>query len=79
MQVHLTKWGNSLGLRIPKDVARQLRLAEGMQVDLRAEGERIVISVERPCYRLEDLVEAITPENMHEPIDFGPPMGKEIW
>lgn len=78
MQVHLSKWGNSLGLRIPKDVARQFHLAEGMQVDLRAEGERIVISVERPCYRLEQLVAGITPENMREAFYWGPDIGREV-
>ena len=28
---------------------------------------------------LEDLCNKITKENMHEPVDWGPPVGKEVW
>ena len=77
MHVQLTKWGNSLGLRIPKDLASRFRLTEGMQVDVKAERGRIVISVDRPRYRLEDLLAGITPEDMHEAFDWGPDVGRE--
>ena len=29
-------------------------------------------------YSLEDLVAAITPENMHDEVDWGPPVGREL-
>jgi len=29
-------------------------------------------------FSLEDLVAAITPENRHEEVDWGPPMGSEL-
>ena len=32
MDLQITKWGNSLALRIPADVARQLGLKEGSDV-----------------------------------------------
>jgi antitoxin MazE len=41
MQVRVARWGNSLGLRIPKDVARRIGLREGARVDVEAEGDRI--------------------------------------
>jgi antitoxin component of MazEF toxin-antitoxin module len=28
---------------------------------------------------LDELVSRITPENRHEEIDFGPPVGREVW
>jgi len=34
--MQVAKWGNSLAVRIPADVARALDLKEGDQVDLRA-------------------------------------------
>lgn len=77
MQVYLTKWGNSLGLRIPKAMASHFHLCEGMQVEIRAEGERIVISVDRPSYRLQDLLAGITPKSMHEAFEWGPDVGRE--
>lgn len=36
-------------------------------------------SMERPRYTIEEFVAAITPENVHCEIDFGPPVGNEIW
>src|SRR5258706_53237 len=30
-------------------------------------------------YTLEELVARITPENRHEEIDWGPPVGNEVW
>ena len=77
MQVHLTKWGNSLGLRIPKEIANRFRLSEGMRVEVAAEGERIVIALDRPRYRLEDLLVGATPEAMREAFDWGPDVGRE--
>lgn len=78
MQVHLSRWGNSLGLRIPKDLAQRLGLADGARVDVEADGNRIVISVAQPRYRLENLLVGMTPDAMHEAFDWGRDAGREI-
>ena len=78
MQVRLTRWGNSLGLRIPKDVARQTGLREGDRVDVEAEGDRIIISPARRRYVLADLLKGMTPEAMRQAFDWGPDRGREI-
>ena len=44
MQVQVARWGNSLGPRIPKDIALRAGLREGARVDVETEGARIVIS-----------------------------------
>lgn len=77
MQVHLTRWGNSLGLRIPKEIATRFGLSEGMQVDVAAEGDRIVIAPGRPRYRLDELLADTTPEAIREAFDWGPDVGRE--
>lgn len=33
MQITVSKWGNSLAVRIPVDVARELNLTDGSQVE----------------------------------------------
>jgi antitoxin MazE len=33
MQVTISKWGNSLAVRIPVEMARALKLADGVQVE----------------------------------------------
>ena len=84
MQVQVTRWGNSLGLRIPKDVAQKTGLREGARVDVQAEGDRIIISPARPRYVLADLlkgmspVKGMSPEATRQAFDWGPDKGREI-
>jgi antitoxin MazE len=78
MQVRLARWGNSLGLRIPKDVAARVGVREGSQVEIEAAGDRIVVSPARPRYTLAQLLRGITPEAMRDAFDWGPEIGREI-
>jgi antitoxin MazE len=78
VQVQVTRWGNSLGVRLPKDLARGLGIGEGSRVEMRAERDRIVISVARPVYTLDELLVGMTPEAMHEAFDWGEDRGREI-
>ncbi|HOV80494.1 MAG TPA: AbrB/MazE/SpoVT family DNA-binding domain-containing protein [Bacillota bacterium] len=77
MQSHVTKWGNSLGIRIPKSIAQKIGLVEGMPVDLHVKDNAIIIG--RKKYDLETLLNEITPQNIHEEVNSGPPVGREIW
>jgi antitoxin component of MazEF toxin-antitoxin module len=36
-------------------------------------------AVRIPASVLEDLLNAINRKNLHDPVDFGKPTGKEIW
>jgi antitoxin MazE len=78
MRVSVARWGNSLGLRIPRDVADQAGLRAGSRVEIVAENGRVVISPARPRYLLADLLAGMTPEAMHEAFDWGPDVGREI-
>jgi Growth regulator len=77
MQVQIARWGNSLGLRIPKDMAGKLGLSEGSRVEVAAEDDRLVISHARPRYRLEDLLAGMTPDAVAEAFDWGGDAGRE--
>jgi antitoxin MazE len=80
MLTHIQKWGNSLGLRIPKSLAEDIHVEDGAAVDLRVEeGSLIIAPVGKPTYTLESLVSKITPENRHELVDFGSARGREVW
>ncbi len=49
-------------------------------VDIREEAGRIVIEpVRRKVYSLDELLKGITPKNQHESVEFGLPLGKEVW
>jgi AbrB family looped-hinge helix DNA binding protein len=63
MQVQLTRWGNSLGLRVPKDIAERLRLTEGSRVELEAEAAgRIILTPARRRYTLDELLAQCDPQ-----------------
>jgi antitoxin MazE len=76
----IAKWGNSLGLRLPKSVAREAQLDEGDTVDLSVKDGAIVVRPARPTYSIETLVSKMTPRNRHKETDWGtPPVGRELW
>jgi antitoxin MazE len=77
-KAHVAKWGNSLAVRIPREVAERARLREGDPIVIEAmEGYVELRSAERiPTF--EDLVAQITPENRYQETDWGPDRGKEI-
>ena len=62
----LARWGHSLALRIPKDIAQRAGLRDGSRVDITADGDRIIISPARPIYVLADLLKGMTPELMRQ-------------
>ena len=76
----ISKWGNSLAVRIPAAFAETVGLEEGSEVEVKIRaGQLIVIPAVSRRYDLRRLVEQITPENSHELIDWGKPAGKESW
>jgi antitoxin MazE len=77
----LKKWGNSLALRIPAPIARQLNLTENTPVDCAVMDGNLVISpvTEPRPYSLDQLLNGVTPENIHGETDVGAPVGQEIW
>jgi antitoxin component of MazEF toxin-antitoxin module len=77
MRTRVSRWGNSLAIRLPQAAVKSLQVQHGEQVELTIERDRIEIRPARPRYRLEDLVRQITPENQPESIDV-PPVGEEL-
>ena len=78
MKTTIQKWGNSLGIRIPKAMADGLKLQNGSEVELLEDSDKIIIQPHRKP-KLDDLLSAISEENLHGEIDSGDPAGKEIW
>jgi len=76
----IDKWGNSLGLRLPKNMAAQLSLNEGSTVVVTIEKNAMILRPQKKSYQsLSQLLEHITPQNTHSNISWGKPRGKEIW
>ena len=80
MVTKLQKWGNSLGLRIPKSFAAEARVEAGSIVDIRVEsGTLLVRPVRRRRYKLARLVRGVSSRNLHDEIATGKPVGREAW
>lgn len=75
------KWGNGTGVRIPKKVliAAKLKLNQELNINLK-NGSIILTPVKtKPKLTLDDLLKGVTPENVHGEVDWGAPVGREIW
>ena len=58
-------------------MAARLGIGEGSRVEAAEFDGRIVISAERPVYTLDELLEGITPDSMHDAFDWGEDRGRE--
>lgn len=79
MKTKVQRWGNSLALRIPKPFALEANIDDGESVDLSLVDGKIIIQRSSTDYALDELLAGITSENIHAEIDFGDPLGNEIW
>ncbi len=80
MIVHVKKWGNSASVRIPASVMAAAALSIDQAVDVREDNGRIIIEpVQTPVYDLDTLLDQMSPATFPDDIDFGPPVGGEVW
>jgi antitoxin MazE len=83
MKTEFVRWGNSLALRVPSAFAKEIGASEGKRAEMTVEDGALVIKVaktkRRRRYRLEDLIDGITEENVRPEVDWGPPVGNEVW
>jgi antitoxin MazE len=76
----ISKWGNSLAVRIPLAIAKQASLGEGDCVTLALNRNGgILLRPARRRYELSELVAGITPKNRHRETEWGAPRGEESW
>ena len=78
MRATVSRWGNSLGLRIPRGLAEDAGLTEGSLIDLRVENVRLIaepIAVEN----LDALLAKVTAKNLHTELFVDTARGREVW
>ena len=79
MLITVKKWGNSASVRIPVGIMEAAHLRLDDVVDVREEAGRIVIiPVRLDEFDLDQMLAAITPDNLHSEVFFGAPAGKEL-
>jgi antitoxin MazE len=78
----VARWGNSLAFRIPREVAERLKLKAGESVDIAVAGRTITIKPSAPARRKwseAELLKGVTPAAVGGEIDWGDPVGDEVW
>lgn len=81
MTAKISKWGNSQGLRMPKDIMEKLHLHIGDDVELKIENDKVIIEPikkEKKKYNLDELI-AKMPKNYVAKEEFETNMGNEAW
>jgi len=80
MKVLIKKWGNSAAVRIPASVMEAAHLNLDQSIEVKEENGRIVIEPDRSgVFSLETLLGGITKDNLHQPVETGPAVGREVW
>lgn len=81
MVVTINKWGNSQGIRFPKELLKKLHAKVGSSLNLEYEDGRVIIEPidTPPKYNIHDLVKNIKPDDRPEEVSWGKTEGKEIW
>ncbi len=81
MTAIISKWGNSQGLRFPKDIMKDLNLSVGDKVKITTENHKVIIEPikeKRKKYDINDLVSKI-PDNYKTYEEFSEKVGVEEW
>jgi len=87
MTTTLQRWGNSQGVRIPKDLVETLGLEIGSDLAIELSADRSHIAIlplqdERPVrrrHRIEDLLAASSRAAFKGEFGWGEPQGREVW
>jgi len=80
MHVQVQKWGSSLAVRIPKPLAEYAEVKEGTVLNLAvSDGKFVATPVRRRKLSLTQLLAKVNRKNLHAEVEFGSPIGREIW
>lgn len=75
----ITKWDNSLGIRLPQTLLQQMGWQEGETLTITAQNHQIILSPTKPHYILSELLKNARPEDQHQEIEWGEAQGAENW
>ncbi len=76
-KTHVSRWGTSLAVRIPKAIVEQWGVQAGSAIEMISRGGEVVLR--KQPYDLEAMLSEVTPDNLHAEHDFGKPKGNEAW
>jgi len=78
MVTSVKKWGNSLGIRLPKSIADEVFLNEGSNLKISVNKGKIELTKIDSELELDDMLAEINSQNLHNEIDSGVIVGNEL-
>ena len=79
MTATISKWGNSQGLRFPKEIMKALNLVPGDKVKITTQDHKLIIEpIKKKSYDIYDLVKNI-PDDYQPSEVFDSKTGNEEW
>lgn len=82
MITRIQKWGNSQGLRLSKELLSDAEIDVGDAVNVAVRDGALVVTPVRRVrggHDLSELVKRIPKDYEPEEVDWGPPVGREVW
>lgn len=79
MTTTIQKWGNSQGIRIPKYLLDAVQWTENEQISVSVENNKIIIKKIESQKTIKELFDDFQGDYEPVEIDWGNPMGNEIW
>lgn len=78
MKVKFAKWGNSIALQIPSEMAEALAITFGSSANINVTRGKLIITPQQDVYLLDELLAALTEENLHQEASTGNSMRVEM-
>ncbi len=78
MVLQVKKWGNSLAVRLPKDISKALSVQNNSFLELELVKNGLLLKPKKSS-ELDKLISQINPKNLHTEIKTGKSVGNEIW
>jgi len=79
MITKVKKWGNSLAVRLPKEMVRDLGVSENCELIFEKKDKYFSVKPSKKKDTIKSLCDQIIPENVPKLVDWGKPVGKEVW
>lgn len=79
MTTKIQKWGNSQGIRIPKSILQEIHWTGNERIVIRAENDKIIIERAEKRKNIKELFADFHGEYTPVKMDWGDPVGEEVY
>ena len=80
MEIRIQKWGNSDGIRIPRNIIKSLNIKTNDILNIEEVNKKIIISIpEKKKVSLEEKFKEYKGKNLSKDFSWDESVGKEIW